>query len=122
MLDWVIATVAVAALLLAVWCGWAAYRDSPTKDWHFGGMAVVTLVVLAQVVIAGVQLGRGDRPAQGMAVFLAYLVGGLCTVPAAGVMSLAERTRWGSSIVAAGGLVLAVLELRLHEIWGAGHG
>ena len=122
MLDWVIVTVTVAALLLAAWCGWAAYRDSPTKDWHFGGVAVVTLVVLGQVVVAVVQLGHGDRPAQGMAVFLAYLIGTPCTIPAAAFMSLAERTRWGSAIVAAGGVVVAVLELRLHEIWGAGHG
>jgi hypothetical protein len=122
MLDAVIITVSVAALLLAAWCGWAAYRDSPTKDWHFGGMAVVTLATLVQLVISVVQLARGDRPDQGMAVFLAYLIGAACTVPAAAFMSLAERTRWGSAIVAAGGVILAVLELRLHQIWGSGHG
>jgi hypothetical protein len=122
MLDSVIWTVTALALLLAAWCGWAAYRDSPTKDWHFIGMAVVTLAVLVQFVVSLVQLGRGDRPAQGMAVFLAYLIGALCAIPAAAMMSLAERTRWGSAIVAAGGVIVAVLELRLHEIWGAGHG
>lgn len=122
MLDAVIITVAVAALLLAAWCGHAAYRDSPTKDWHFAGMAVVTLAALVQLVISVVQLSRGERPAQGMAVFLPYLIGAVCAIPAAAFMSLAERTRWGSAIVAAGGVIVAVLELRLHEIWGAGHG
>lgn len=122
MLDAVIITVSVTALLLAAWCGLAAYRDSPTKDWHFGGMAVVTLAALVQLVVSIAQLARGDRPDQGMAVFLAYLVGAACTIPAAAFMSLAERTRWGSAVVAAGGVILAVLELRLHEIWGAGHG
>jgi chromate transport protein ChrA len=122
MLDAVIVTVSVTALLLAAWCGFAAYRDSPTKDWHFGGMAVVTLATVVQLVISVVQLARGDRPDQGMAVFLAYLIGAACTIPAAAFMSLAERTRWGSAVVAAGGVILAVLELRLHEIWGAGHG
>lgn len=101
MLDAVIITVTVAALLLAAWCGWAAYKDSPTKDWHFVGMAVVTLAVVVQLVISLVQLAHGDRPAQGMAVFLAYLVGAVCVIPAAAFMSLAERTRWGSTIVAA---------------------
>jgi hypothetical protein len=33
-------------------------------------------------------------------------------------MSLTERTRWGSAIVAAGGVILAVMELRLFDIWG----
>jgi hypothetical protein len=118
----VIITVSVTALLLAAWCGFAAYRDSPTKDWHFGGMAVVTLSTLVQLVVSVVLLARGDRPEQGMAVFVAYLIGAACTVPAAAFMSLAERTRWGSAIVAAGGVILAVLELRLYDIWGGGHG
>jgi hypothetical protein len=122
MLDWVTWTVAVLALLLAAWCGWAAYRDSATKDWHFAGMAVVTLLVLVQVVVSIAQLARGDRPSGGLAVFIPYLVGAVCAIPAAAVMSLEERTRWGSAIVAAGGVILAVLELRLHQIWGAGHG
>ena len=122
MLDAVIIMVTVTALLLAAWCGWATYRDSPTKDWHFGGMAVVTLAVLVQLAVSVGQLARGDRPAHGLVVFLAYLIGAVCMIPAAAVMSLAERTRWGSAIVTAGGVVLAVLELRLHDIWGAGHG
>ncbi|MFF6957003.1 hypothetical protein [Streptomyces sp. NPDC008317] len=122
MLDAVLITVSVTALLLAAWCGFAAYRDQPTNDWHFIAMAVVTAAALVQLVIAIVQLARGDRPQHGMAVFLPYLLGAAVTVPAAAFMSLAERTRWGSAIVAAGGVVLAVLELRLNEIWGAGHG
>ncbi|NEE44291.1 hypothetical protein G3M55_06670, partial [Streptomyces sp. SID8455] len=58
------------------------------------------------------------RPEQGMAVFIAYLIGSFAAVPAAGVLSLSERTRWGSVTVAAGALVLAVLEVRLYDIWG----
>ncbi|MGW0604652.1 hypothetical protein [Streptomyces sp. NPDC002644] len=109
---------AVAALLLAAWCGWAASRDQPTKDWHFIGMGVVTLLATAQLVVGIVQLARGDRPEQGTVIFVAYLLGAFACVPAAGFMSLAERTRWGSVTVAAGGFVLAVLQVRLYDIWG----
>ena len=118
MLDALTATTGVAALLLAAWCGWAAYRDQPTKDWHFIGMAVVSLLAVVQLVIGFVQLARGEKPEQGTAIFVAYLLGAFACVPAAGFMSLAERTRWGSVTVAAGGIVLAVLEVRLYDIWG----
>ncbi|MFF9062182.1 hypothetical protein ACF09K_26315 [Streptomyces sp. NPDC014882] len=111
-------TTGVAALLLAAWCGWAAYRDQPTKDWHFIGMAVVSVLALVQLVVGVVLLARGEDPAQGTTIFVAYLLGALACVPAAGFMSLAERTRWGSVTVAAGGIVLAVLEVRLYDIWG----
>lgn len=107
-----------AALLLAAWCGWAAHRDQSTKDWHFVGMAVVTVLALVQLVAGIVQLARGQRPAQGTAIFVAYLLGAFACIPAAGFMSLAERTRWGSVTAAAGGVVLAVLEVRLYDIWG----
>ncbi|NYV76884.1 hypothetical protein [Streptomyces sp. UH6] len=110
---------AVAALLLAAWCGWAAWRDQPTKDWHFIGMGVVALLATAQLVVGIVQLARGEQPEQGTVIFVAYLLGAFACVPAAGFMSLAERTRWGSLTVAAGGFVLAVLQVRLYDIWGA---
>jgi hypothetical protein len=122
MLDALTVALAVTALALAAWCGHSAYRDQSTKDWHFIGMAVVSVLALLQLVIGCVQLVRGERPEQGMAIFIAYLVGAFAAVPAAGFMSLAERTRWGSVTVAAGAVVLAVLEVRLYDIWGGGNG
>ncbi|MEV0482322.1 hypothetical protein AB0I69_17150 [Streptomyces sp. NPDC050508] len=119
MLDALTLATGVAALLLAAWCGWAAYRDQSTKDWHFIGMAVVTLLATVQLVVGIVQLARGEKAEQGTAIFVAYLLGAFAAVPAAGFMSLAERTRWGSATVAAGGVVLAVLEVRLYDIWGS---
>ncbi|GAA1884019.1 hypothetical protein GCM10009837_01930 [Streptomyces durmitorensis] len=109
---------AVAALVLAAWCGFAAYRDQPTKDWHFIGMAVVTFLATVQLIVGIVQLARGEKPEQGTTIFVAYLIGSFACIPAAGFMSLAERTRWGSITVAAGGVVLAVLQVRLYDIWG----
>ncbi|WP_327366332.1 hypothetical protein [Streptomyces sp. NBC_01217] len=118
MLDALTVAVAVTALALTAWCGFAAYRDQPTKDWHFIGMAVVSLLALAQLVVGIVQLSRGERPEQGMTIFIAYLAGAFLAVPAAGFLSLTERTRWGSVTVSAGAVVLAVLEVRLYDIWG----
>ncbi|MFW6719239.1 hypothetical protein ACHZ98_03475 [Streptomyces sp. MAR4 CNY-716] len=109
--------VAVTALVLAAWCGYAAVKDQSTKDWHFAGMAVVTLLAMAQVVVGLVQLGRGEDPDEGTAVFVAYLLAAAFAVPAVGLLSLTERSRWGSATVAAGGFVLAVLQVRLHDIW-----
>ncbi|MFD3542382.1 hypothetical protein ACFWUQ_23230 [Streptomyces sp. NPDC058662] len=118
MLDALTVAIGAAALALAAWCGHAAWRDQPTKDWHFIGMAVVTVLVLAQLVVGAVLLARGDRPDEGVVIFVAYLLGAFAAVPAAAMLSLTERTRWGSVTVAAGAVVLAVLEVRLYDIWG----
>ena len=110
---------AVAALALAAWCGWAAYRDQPTKDWHFIGMAVVSLLALVQLVVGIVQLARGREagPRARRSSWRIWL-GSFACVPAAGFMSLAERTRGARSPSPAGGVVLAVLQVRLYDIWG----
>lgn len=118
MFDALTLVIGVAALLLAAWCGWAAYRNQPTKDWHFIGMAVVIVLVLVQLVVGIVQLARGEKPAQGTTIFVAYLLGAFACVPAAGLLSLTERTKWGSATAMAGAVVLAVLEVRLYDIWG----
>ncbi|MFD4635108.1 hypothetical protein ACFVYR_29530 [Streptomyces sp. NPDC058284] len=118
MVDALTIAVSVAALALAAWCGFAAYRDQPTKDWHFIGMAVVTLLATVQLIVGIVQLARGEKADQGTTIFVSYLIGAFACVPATGFMSLAERSRWGSTTVAAGGVVLAVLEVRLYDIWG----
>ncbi|MCX4979766.1 hypothetical protein OG259_33205 [Streptomyces sp. NBC_00250] len=120
MLDALTVAVSVAALALAAWCGYAAFRDQSTKDWHFIGMAVVSFLVLVQLIVGIVQLTRGEKAEEGATIFVAYLLGALCAVPIAGFMSLAERSRWGSATVAAGAVVLAVLEVRLYDIWTVG--
>ncbi|MEU0991820.1 hypothetical protein [Streptomyces sp. NPDC005953] len=118
MLDALTVVVAVTALALAAWCGYAAYRDQPTKDWHFIGMAVVTALALIQLIVGVVQLARGEDARDGTVTFVAYLIGAFTAIPTAGFLSLTERTRWGSATVAAGAVVLAVLQVRLYDIWG----
>lgn len=117
-IDALTLAVGVAALVLATWCGFAFARDQSTKDWHFIGMAVVSVLALVQLVVGVLRLTGGDKPAQGTTIFVAYLLGAAAAIPAAGFMSLAERTRWGSATVSAGAVILAVLEVRLYDIWG----
>ncbi|WP_326600057.1 hypothetical protein [Streptomyces sp. NBC_01803] len=116
-------TIIVAALLLAAWCGYAAYRDQPVKDWHYLGVGAVLLLTLVQTGITVAQMSGGERPADGgTAVFVSYVVSVPLCLPVVAVVSLGERTRWGSVTVAAGAVVLAALELRLDDVWAGGVG
>lgn len=115
--------VAVTALLLAAWVGFAAARGQPVKDWHYAGVAVVLLLALVQLVVALAQLVAGERPAGGgTVVFVSYLVAVTLCLPVVVVVALGERSRWGSATVAAGAVVLAVLQVRLADVWSGGVG
>jgi hypothetical protein len=72
---------------------------------------------LVQVVWGIVRLAGGARPAGGMAIFVGYLAGSLVILPLAAAWGLAERTRWGPAVLAAGFLVSAVLVVRMQQVW-----
>lgn len=73
--------------------------------------------LLIQVVWAVVRLAGGGRPAGGLAVFIGYLAGSLVILPIAALWGREERTRWGPAVVAAGFLVMAVLIVRMQQVW-----
>jgi hypothetical protein len=106
----------VAALLLAVWCALAAYRDRWLDRSHLLGAAAVELVILAQAVLALVRIGGGARPPAPL-TFAGYLVTSVLFLPLCLGLAAMERTRWGSVIAAGGSLVVAVLALRLWQVW-----
>ena len=73
--------------------------------------------LLVQVVWGAVKLISGERPAGGSAVFIGYLAGSLLILPLAAAWGLADRSRWGSAVVTAGFLVMAVLIVRMQQVW-----
>ncbi len=73
--------------------------------------------LVVQVVWAVVRLAGGHRPAGGLPIFIGYLIGSLLILPGAAGWALGERSRWGSAVVAAGFLVMAVLIVRMEQVW-----
>ena len=117
MVDGLVVALIIAALIVAVWCGITALRDKPTKDPHLYGITVVEGLLLVQVAIVIVRLAHGDRPTE-FATFLAYLILVPLVLPIGFLLSLIERTRWGSVILGVAALTLAVLVVRLQDLWG----
>jgi hypothetical protein len=110
--------VIAAALALAAWGGLATARHRAPDRWLYVGAAVVAGLVAVQGVIAVVRLIAGADVDAGL--FIGYLVTAVVLVPCGIALARLEPTRWGSAILAAGGLVLAPLTLRLIQIWHAG--
>ena len=113
--DGVTIAMVVSSLAVAAWGGLTCALDRPAGRSHLVGGIVVEIVALVQLV-AGVVAMADGRP-DDKAVFFFYLLGCVLLPPAAGFLALLERTRWGSAVVAAGGLLLPVLVVRLHQIW-----
>lgn len=106
----------IASLLVAGWCFVAVVRDRWLDLTHLAGLVLVEIILLVQAVVALVRIAGGDRPVE-FGTFIGYLAVAALIVPLAVVLSLMERTRWGSVIAAVAALVVAVLTLRLQQVW-----
>lgn len=110
--------VIAASLLLALWTGIQAGRRRPTSEAQMIGAIVVEVALLVQVVIALVQLFGGTTPAEPV-TFVAYSIGVLLALPLGFYLAREERSRWGSLCLCFTAVVVAVMVLRLLQLWSA---
>lgn len=116
MIDALAATVITVALLAAAWTVSLTVRAKPPRQGTLRGLAAVEVLVLAQVVVAVVLLVQGGR-ADGVAAFLGYHLAALLTLPAGAAWALADRSRWSGVVLTVACLTLAVLVVRMQQLW-----
>lgn len=106
--------VALAGGVLCVVLGLVGRRPS---DLSVGALAVLELLLIAQLVISIVAPFAGNPPRGDLLEFWVYLVSVLL-VPIAGVAwALMDRTRWSTVIMGVAALAAAVMIWRMHMIW-----
>jgi hypothetical protein len=113
-------TIIVAGLALA---GYALLMTALNRRMGLGlliGLGVLEILLLVLIGLVVAQLVEGGRPAS-LPTLLGYLIAMPFIPLAAGLWGALERSRWGPAVVAAAGLVAAVLMVRLHEIWTVIH-
>ena len=109
-------TIIVAGLALA---GYALLMTALNRRMGLGllvGLGVLEILLLVLIGLVVARLAEGGRPAS-LPTLLGYLIAMPFVPLAAGFWGALERSRWGPAVVAAAGLVAAVLMVRLHEIW-----
>ena len=106
--------VAVLAGLLCVVLGLAGRRPS---DLSVGSLALLELLLIAQIVIAIIAPFAGNPPTGSALEFWVYLVSAALLPPAAVFWALLERSRWSTVIMGIAALAVAVMLWRMQVIW-----
>jgi hypothetical protein len=107
----------VLSLGLALWAGACAALDRLPPKAHLQLLFVLQALVLVQAVVAVVRSGQwhGSKPE-----LLGYLAVSAVLVPGGLVLTVEERSRWGTLVLVAACLTLAVVVVRLGTVWAAG--
>ncbi len=106
--------VACIAGLLCVVLGLAGRRPN---DYSLGALVVIELLLVAQLVAAIIGPGLGNHPTGNIVEFYVYLISALIIPPAAIFWGLIERTRWSTVVLGVAAFAIAVMVVRMEQIW-----
>jgi hypothetical protein len=110
----IVAALAVAAVAFVETAG-----NRPPGRLQFAVLGLTGAIIAVQALVAVIQLVRGDGPdaTSRVVTFIGYLLFAVAVPPVAAVLGKMEPTRFGSALVGIAGVVLAVLILRLQQVW-----
>lgn len=109
---------AAICAVVAVWLVVLIVLDRLPNDFLYGALALLEVGLVVQLVI-GLVMVSGDHGGVNVAAYVGYLIGALVLLPVGFVWSLGERTRAGTGVLLVAVVVVPVVFLRLHDLWGA---
>ncbi len=104
-------------LLLTCWTGVQAYLRRPAS-----GPQLLTAIALEIALLVQSAIALARLPGAALiepVTFIAYSIGILAPLPLGIWVARLERTRWGSIALCFTALVVAVMTLRLDQLWRA---
>lgn len=105
--------VLVATLLVGMLGAAEGLRDRAPGRGLLRGLLALQALLLVQVALAVLRLVQGDDDPASTVTYGGYLLLSVLLLPGAFALVVEERTRYGSLVLGAGCLVVAVVELRL---------
>jgi hypothetical protein len=111
----------VGALLAAAWTGGLAATDRRLGNRGLIGLCVVEVLVVVQLVVALAELASGRHPSS-VPTFLAYAVTEVLVLPVGVFWSAAEKSRSSTLVITVAALALAVMTVRMLQMWSTVHG
>ena len=106
--------VAVVAGIFSVTLG--AIKKLPSL-WSIGSLALVLLGLIGQLVVSIAVVSGGASAALDTVEYFAYLLVAIMVPIGAGFWGLVERNRWSTIILGVAALTVAVMLVRMHQIW-----
>jgi hypothetical protein len=107
----------IVAVLAGLLCLVVGFAGRQPNDLTLGAIALVELLLLAQLVVTIVAPIVGNDPSGSLGEFYIYLISALLLPVAGGFWALIERTRWSTVVLGVVGLAIAVMTYRMGQIW-----
>lgn len=117
MILWFTAVQIVVAVTTGVFCLALGFAGRRPSDWTVGGLALIELLLIAQVIAAIVSPLAGNTPTGDLLEFWTYLISAVI-LPIGGVVwALIDRSRWSTVVLGVVAVAIAIMLWRMQVIW-----
>ena len=89
----------------------------PPSGISVGAQALVELYLIVQLVASIVIVASGARAKNDTVEFFAYLITAVIIPIGAVLWALLERSKWSTVVLGVSALAIAVMLVRMHQIW-----
>ena len=89
----------------------------PPSWWSVGSVILVEALLLVQLIVSIVLVVQGQQAKGDTVEFFGYIITALVVPPAAVAWAVIERTRWSTLVLGVAGLTVAVMLIRMWQIW-----
>jgi hypothetical protein len=117
MLEWGYQFQLAFATLVGVFALTLGILKRPPSWWSVGAVALVEALLLVQLVVSIVLVVQGKQAVGDTVEFFGYIITALVVPPAAIAWAVIERTRWSTLVLGVSGLTIAVMLVRMWQIW-----
>jgi hypothetical protein len=89
----------------------------PPSGVSVGAQALVELFLIVQLVASIVVVASGARAKNDTVEFFAYLITAVIIPIGAVLWAVLERSKWSTVVLGVSALAIAVMLVRMHQIW-----
>jgi hypothetical protein len=117
MFEWAYQFQAVFAAVVGLFAIFLGLIRRPPSWWSVGSVAVIEGFLLVQLAVSIALVATGNQAKGDTVEFFGYIVTALIVPPAAIAWAVLERTRWSTLVLGVAGLTVAIMLVRMWQIW-----
>ena len=117
MLEWFYAVLVGGIVAIGLWLVLLGLIGRTPSGFSLLLCSVVEFLLLMQLVASVTVTILGERAATSTIEFFGYLITALLVPPAAAAWAILERSKWSTVVLGAGALTVAIMVVRMQQIW-----
>ena len=117
MFEWAYQFQAAFAAVVGLFAVFLGIIRRPPSWWSVGLVAVIEGFLLVQLAVSIALVATGGQAKGDTVEFFGYIITALIVPPAAIAWAVLERTRWSTLVLGVSGLTVAIMLVRMWQIW-----